>query len=127
MNRVIITGNLTRDPELRQTQSGTTICEISVAINEKTKDREKAIFVIVKSFGRTAETISKYFSKGKPIAIEGKLDYEEWKSKDGKNMSRITILCERFEFMGGDNKTVAPQETTRTAQATFDNDENIPF
>lgn len=120
MNRVVITGNLTRDPELRQTQNGTTICEFSVAINERSKDKDKAVFITCKAFNRSAETIDKYFSKGKPILVEGKLDFETWQNKDGKTSSRVSVICERFEFIGGDK---AQANTNTEAQG----DEDVPF
>ena len=99
--KVILAGNLTRDPELRYTQSGMAICEISVAVNEKRKDnKEKVNFHEVKSFGNTAEAINKFFSKGARIYIEGRLDQERWQDKDtGANRSKTTVIADSFQFV----------------------------
>ncbi|MBR4598066.1 MAG: single-stranded DNA-binding protein [Opitutales bacterium] len=106
-NKVILMGNLTRDPELRQTQSGTSVCRFSIAVNRSynAQDgnlREETCFVEVDSFGRTAENIGKYFSKGKPILLEGRLRQDTWDDKDtGKSRSKLVVVLDRFEFVGG--------------------------
>ena len=106
-NKVILMGNLTRDPELRQTQSGTSVCRFSIAVNRSynAQDgnlREETCFVEVDSFGRTAENIGKYFSKGKPILLEGRLRQDTWDDKDtGKSRSKLVVVLDRFAFVGG--------------------------
>ena len=82
-NRVILMGNLTRDPEMRQTQNGTSICRFSIAVNrsfssQDGSQRDETCFVDIDSFGRTAENIAKYFTKGKPILVEGRLRQDSW-------------------------------------------------
>lgn len=104
-NRVILMGNLTRDPELRQTQSGTSICRFSVAVNRSFSSqdgsvRDETCFVDIDSFGRTAENISKYFSKGKPILVEGRLRQDSWEDKQGQKRTKLVVVLERFEFVG---------------------------
>lgn len=106
-NKVILMGNLTRDPELRQTQSGTSVCRFSIAVNRSynAQDgnlREETCFIEVDSFGRTAENIGKYFSKGKPILLEGRLRQDTWDDKEtGKSRSKLVVVLDRFEFVGG--------------------------
>ena len=85
-NKVILAGNLTRDPELRYTPQGTAIAKIGVAINEKWTDKEgqkkeRTVFVDVDAFGKTAEVIGQYFKKGRPILIEGRLKLDQWEDK----------------------------------------------
>lgn len=104
-NRVILMGNLTRDPEMRQTQSGTSICRFSIAVNRSSSSqdgsqRDETCFVDIDSFGRTAENISKYFSKGKPILVEGRLRQDSWEDKQGQKRTKLVVVLERFEFIG---------------------------
>ncbi len=104
-NRVILMGNLTRDPEIRQTQSGTSICRFSIAVNRSYSSqdgstRDETCFVDVDSFGRTAENISKYFSRGKPILVEGRLRQDSWEDKQGQKRTKLVVVLERFEFVG---------------------------
>lgn len=106
-NKVILMGNFTRDPELRQTQSGTSVCRFSIAVNRSYNGqdgnvREETCFVEVDVFGRTAENIAKFFTKGKPILIEGRLRQDTWDDKEtGKSRSKLVVVLERFEFVGG--------------------------
>lgn len=104
-NKVILMGNLTRDPELRQTQSGTSVCKFSIAVNESytaqdgTK-RDNATFVELNAFGKTAENIAKFFRRGDPILIEGRLKQESWNDKQsGQDRSKLVVIVEKFEFV----------------------------
>ena len=105
-NKVIIMGNLTRDRELRQTQSGTSVCRFSIAVNrsynaQDGSSRDETCFVEIDCFGRSAENISKYFSKGKPILVEGRLRQDTWDDKQtGQKRSKLLVVLERFEFVG---------------------------
>ena len=104
-NKVILMGNLTRDPELRVTPNGVNICKIGIATSRRYKtqsgeEREETTFIDVDSFGRQAEVISKYFTKGKPILIEGRLRYDQWESKTGEKRSKLTVILENFQFVG---------------------------
>lgn len=106
-NKVILMGNFTRDPELRQTQSGLSVCKFSIATNRSYTGQDGAVkdetcFVEIDCFGRTAENIAKYFSKGKPILVEGRLKQDTWDDKEtGKKRSKLAVVMERFEFIGG--------------------------
>ena len=105
-NKVILMGNLTRDPETRVTPSGLTICKLGLAVsrNYSTKDcerREETTFVDVDAFGRQAEVITKYMSKGKPIMLEGRLRLDQWEGNDGQKRSKLCVVLENFQFVGG--------------------------
>lgn len=98
-------GNLTRDPELRVTPSGNSICKFGLAINRaySTKDgerREEVTYVDIDSFGKQAEVISRYMRKGRPIMIEGRLKLDQWES-EGQKRSKLGIVLENFQFLGG--------------------------
>lgn len=106
-NKVILMGNLTRDPELRVTPNGNSICKLGVAVSRVFKgqdgqQREETTFVDVDVFGRQAEVIGKYFNKGKPILIEGRLKLDQWQDKQsGQNRSKLGVVLENFQFVGG--------------------------
>ncbi|MGB7767752.1 MAG: single-stranded DNA-binding protein [Verrucomicrobiia bacterium] len=104
-NKVILAGNLTRDPELRYTPKGMAIAKIGLAINRKWKSetgemKEEATFVDVDAFGKTAETIGQYLKKGRPILIEGRLRYQTWEDKQsGQKKSKLGVVMESFQFL----------------------------
>lgn len=106
-NKVFLMGNLTRDPELRYTPGGMAVAAFGLAVNRKWKgqdgqDREETLFVDVSAFGRPAEVISEYMSKGKPIFIEGRLKLDQWQDKEsGAKRSKLTVVAENFQFVGG--------------------------
>lgn len=117
MNRVILMGNLTRDPEVRQLNDGH-VGKFGMAVNRKWRtkggeDREEATFVEVEAWGRMAEVIGEHFAKGRPILVEGRLKMDEWADKaTGERRSRLMVSCERFEFIGGKD----PSEGSNAAQ-----------
>jgi len=105
-NKVLLMGNITRDIEVRYLPtSNTAVTSIGLAVNRKWRDqsgelKEEVTFVDCEAFGKTAENISKFFSKGKPIFIEGRLKLDTWKDKtDGSNRSKLKIVVENFEFV----------------------------
>lgn len=105
-NRVVLVGNLTRDPELRSTPNGTPVCRFSLAMSRQYKNadgsaREEVVFVEIDSFGRQAETIARYMSKGRPILVEGRLRLDQWESQSGEKRSRLMVVAENFQFLGG--------------------------
>jgi single-strand DNA-binding protein len=110
-NKVILAGNLTRDPELRYTPKGTAIARIGLAINrswrtETGEQKEEVTFVDVDAFGKQAETIGQYFKKGRPILIEGRLRYDAWDDKQtGQKKSKLGVVLEGFQFMDSGNRT----------------------
>src|SRR5277367_1770148 len=104
-NKVILAGNLTRDPELRYTPKGMAIAKFGLAINrtwksETGESKEEVTFVDVDAFGRSAENIGQYFKKGRPILIEGRLKLDQWDDKQtGQKRSRLGIVLESFQFL----------------------------
>jgi single-strand DNA-binding protein len=105
-NKVILIGNLTRDPQLRYTPSQMAVCDLGLAVNRRwnSKDgqqREETAFVNCTAWGRQAETIQKYMSKGQPMLVEGRLTYSQWDGPDGKKRSKLEVTVERFQFLGG--------------------------
>ena len=124
-NRVILIGNLTRDPELRYIQSGMAVTEVGLAINDKRKGPngdwiEETTFVEVTFWARNAEVASEYLTKGSPVLIEGRLKLDTWE-KDGQKQSRLKVVCDRMQFLGsrggaGGPGGERPQGAARPAQ-----------
>ncbi len=106
-NQVILMGNLTRDPVLKYLPSQTAVAEFGIAANRKFRtqsgeDREEVLFVDCSAFGKTGELINQYFTKGKPIFIQGRLKYDSWEDKQGGGKrSKLSVQVENFQFIGG--------------------------
>ena len=106
LNKVMLMGNLTRDPEIKYTPKGTAIANFGIAVNrtytpEGGEKREEVTFIDLEAWGRTAEVIGEYFKKGKPIFIEGRLKLDSWDDKTtGKKMSKLRVVVDSFEFLG---------------------------
>jgi len=106
-NKVILMGNLTRDPQMKYLPSQTAVVEFGLACNRRYKtqsgeQKEEVTFVDCTAFGRTGEVINQYFTKGKPIFIEGRLKYDQWEDKQGGGKRhKLTVVSESFEFVGG--------------------------
>lgn len=103
-NKVILLGNLTRDPQLSYLPSQTPVVEFGLAVNRKWtgqdgQQRDETCFVDCKSFGKPAETINKYCKKGRPLLVEGRLTYESWTGQDGAKKSRLRVMVESFQFI----------------------------
>ena len=138
-NKVILMGNLTRDPELKVLQSGSTVCEFGMAMNESYTDRqsgekvESVCFADVSIWGKQAETVDKFFEKGKPIFIEGSLRYESWESEDGSKRSRLKVHAQRFNFVGSKTDGTNSSGTSKYDDPTSGDtdevglDDDIPF
>ncbi|HEX7859767.1 MAG TPA: single-stranded DNA-binding protein [Verrucomicrobiae bacterium] len=109
-NKVILAGNLTRDPELRYTPSGTAIAKFGLALNRKWKDqsgelKEEVTFVDVDAFGKQAELIGQYLKKGNPLLVEGRLRTDSWEDKQTQQKrSRLGVVLEGMTFIGGGNR-----------------------
>lgn len=104
-NRVILLGNLTRDPELRYIPSGTAVTEIGLAVNDRRKAAngewvDETTFVDVTLWGRTAEIATEYLSKGSPVLIEGRLKLDSWQDKEGQKRSKLKVIGERMQMVG---------------------------
>ena len=105
-NKVMLMGNLTRDPEVRYTPKGTALATIGLAVNrnwtnEAGEKKEEVTFVDVEVWGRQAETIGQYLAKGRPIFVEGRLKLDQWDDKEsGQKRSKLKVVCENFQFIG---------------------------
>jgi len=109
-NKVILMGNLTRDPELRVTPKGTSVCQIGLAVNRTYRDsdgnnREDVTFVDIDAFGKQAEVVAKYMNKGRPILVEGRLQLDSWESKTGEKRNKLKVILESFQFVGSRSDT----------------------
>ncbi len=105
LNKVFLMGNLTRDPELRYTPAGLAVASFGIAINRawtsKTgEQKEDVCYVDINVFGRRAEVVGEYFSKGSPIFVEGRLQFNQWETKDGQKRSTLRVVADNFEFIG---------------------------
>ncbi len=110
VNKVILLGRLTRDPELSQLESGTTIVKFGVATSEKYKDKEDVEFHNVVAFGKTGQVIEQHFNKGDQIYIEGKNKTSKWE-KDNNKFQRTEVIASRFDFIG--SKSESNQESSQ--------------
>jgi len=123
-NKVILVGNLTRDPELRYTPKGTAVAKIGVAVNrvwtnEAGEKKEEVTFVDVDVFGRTAENVGQYMRKGRPILIEGRLKLDQWDDKQtSQKKSKLGVVAETVQFLGGNDAQAAGQQLKPIAAKT---------
>ncbi|MDP0500955.1 MAG: single-stranded DNA-binding protein [Verrucomicrobiota bacterium JB022] len=106
LNKVLLMGNLTRDPEKRVTPNGLTIVKLGMAVNRTFKsqdgqNREETTFVDIDAFGRQAEVIAQYCSKGRGLFVEGRLKLDQWQDQQGNNRSKLSVVLENFQFVGG--------------------------
>jgi single-strand DNA-binding protein len=112
INRVILTGNLTADPELSTLPSGTSVCRLRLAVNRRYKDQssgewsEKPNYFDIKVWGAQGENCAQYLSKGRPVAVDGRLEWSEWEAQDGGKRSKVEVVADTVQFLGsrGDNE-----------------------
>ena len=137
INRVVLVGNLTRDPELRHTPSGTPVCSLRVAVNTRRKDEsgqwvDKPNYFDVTAWGQQGENCAQYLSKGRPVAIDGRLEWREWEAQDGSKRQAVEIVADSVQFLGG-RMEGEPQAAYVPAGAAGDDfpssptDDDIPF
>ena len=126
LNKVMLIGNLTRDPELRVTPKGTAICQFSLAMNRKWKDeggqeREEVTYADCEAWGKSGETIAKYVTKGRPLFVEGRLKLEQWEDKVSKEKrSRMKVVVEQFQFLGDGKAAASAPAGPATQKAPVD-------
>ena len=147
INRVVITGNLTRDPELRSTGGGTSVCSLRVAVNTRRKDNstgewvDKPNYFDVTVWGTQGENCAQYLAKGRPVAVDGRLEWREWTDKEGNKRQSVDIIADSVQFLGsregGENggrftpQSDVPADTGDFEQAPVaaggSTDDDIPF
>ena len=143
INRVVLVGNLTRDPELRHTPSGTAVCKLRLAVNTRQKDAQgnwgdKPNYFDVTVWGNQGESCAQFLSKGRPVAVDGRLDWREWDAQDGTKRQAIEIIADTVQFLGGreggggelggGERQFVPAAATAGATEDFGPvDDDIPF
>ncbi len=129
-NKVILAGNITRDPELSYLPSQTAVVQFGLAVNRKWagkdgQNKEETCFVDCVCFGKTAENINKYLSKGSPVLVEGRLQFDTWEAQDGTKRSKHKVNVERFQFVGQAAEQKQPKQAA--PQAETEQEDSIPF
>jgi single-strand DNA-binding protein len=148
INRVVMTGNLTQDPDLRSTNNGTSLCKLRLACNTRRKNpgsgdwEDKPNYFNVTVWGNQGENCARYLSKGRPVAIDGRLEWREWQTDQGEKRQAIDIIAESVQFLGGPRDDAAQgngngftpradlpvdQHDFQTVPASDPGDEDIPF
>jgi single-strand DNA-binding protein len=147
INRVILTGNLTRDPELRSTSGGTSVCSLRIAVNSRRKEGDQWVdkpnYFDITVWGQQGENCAQYLSKGRPVAIDGRLNWREWETQEGAKRQSVDIIADSVQFLGsreggGGQSNGAPPESDLPADTSdFDKvgvagggsggDDEIPF
>jgi single-strand DNA-binding protein len=139
INRVVLVGNLTRDPELRHTPSGTAVCSLRLAVNTRRKDEtgqwiDKPNYFDVTVWGNQGERCAQYLAKGRPVAVDGRLEWREWETPEGNKRQAIDVVADTVQFLGsrgdGDGGSYIPAETGATPAGDFPSsptDDDIPF
>ncbi len=142
INRVVLVGNLTKDPELRHTPGGTPVCSLRIAVNSRRRDEsgqwvDKPNYFSISVFGNQAESCAQYLAKGRPVGIDGRLDWREWQTQDGAKREAVEIVAESVQFLGGrgeggdlgggGNQFVPAGAAQESADFPAAADDDIPF
>ena len=143
INRVVITGNLTRDPELRSTPGGTSVCSLRVAVNSRRKESDsgqwvdKPNYFDVTVWGAQGENCAQYLAKGRPVAVDGRLNWREWEAQDGSKRQSVDIIADSVQFLGSRDAAQgngAPASDIQADTSDFEevgvgsrSDDDIPF
>ena len=144
INRVVLVGNLTKDPELRHTPSGTALCKLRLAVNTRQKDNttgewgDKPNYFDITVWGNQAESCAQFLAKGRPVAVDGRLDWHEWDAQDGTKRQAVEIIADTVQFLGsrdgggaqggGEPQFVPAAAAAETADfGTSGADDDIPF
>ncbi len=135
INRVVLTGNLTRDPELRSTPSGTSVCKLRVAVNGRRKNShdewvDKPNYFDVTVWGARGESCAEYLSKGRPVAIDGRLDWREWEAEGGGKRQAVEIVADTVQFLGtkkDEEQEAGGEEPEPVAAGVGGEEDDIPF
>jgi single-strand DNA-binding protein len=137
INRVVLVGNLTRDPELRHTPSGTAVCSLRLAVNTRRKDdsgqwTDKPNYFDITVWGQQGENCAQYLAKGRPVAIDGRLEWREWEAQDGAKRQAVEVVAESVQFLGGRQESEGAYVPAGAAASGDDfpsspADDDIPF
>jgi single-strand DNA-binding protein len=143
INRVVLVGNLTKDPELRHTPSGTAVCNLRLAVNTRRKDEtgqwvDKPNYFDVTVWGNQGERCAQYLAKGRPVAVDGRLEWREWETPEGNKRQAVDVVADTVQFLGsrgdgeggGAGAGYIPSDATPTPAGDFPSsptDDDIPF
>jgi single-strand DNA-binding protein len=139
INRVVLVGNLTKDPELRHTPSGTAVCNLRLAVNTRRKDEtgqwvDKPNYFDITVWGNQGERCAQYLSKGRPVGVDGRLEWREWETPEGNKRQAVEVVADSVQFLGGrgdgEGGGYIPADTTATPAGDFPaspTDDDIPF
>ena len=141
INRVVMTGNLTADPELRSLPSGMSVCSMRIACNTRRKNassgewEDKPNYFNVTVWGAQGENVARYLSKGRPVAIDGRLEWREWEAQDGSKRQAVEVIADTVQFLGGregggeGGNQFVPSGRPQAQEADFGApaDDDIPF
>lgn len=142
INRVVLVGNLTRDPELRHTPSGTAVCSLRLAVNTRRKDEtgqwvDKPNYFDITVWGAQGERCAQYLAKGRPVGVDGRLEWREWESQDGGKRQAVEVVADSVQFLGGRDGGESgggggyiPSESPQASTPDFPSsptDDDIPF
>ena len=137
INRVVLVGNLTRDPELRHTPSGTAVCSLRLAVNTRRKDEsgqwtDKPNYFDITVWGQQGENCAQYLAKGRPVAIDGRLEWREWEAQDGAKRQAVEVVADSVQFLGGRQESEGAYVSAGAAASGDDfpsspADDDIPF
>jgi single-strand DNA-binding protein len=141
INRVVLVGNLTRDPELRHTPSGTAVCNLRLAVNTRRKDEtgqwvDKPNYFDITVWGNQGERCAQYLSKGRPVGVDGRLEWREWETPEGNKRQAVDVVADTVQFLGGRGDgeggggAYIPADATPTPAGDFPTsptDDDIPF
>ena len=141
INRVVLVGNLTRDPELRHTPSGMAVCSLRLAVNSRRKDEsgqwaDKPNYFDITVWGQQGENCAQYLAKGRPVGVDGRLEWREWEAQDGSKRQAVEVVADNVQFLGGradaeqgGGQYVPAAAAAQASDADFasGSDDDIPF
>jgi len=130
LNKIFLMGNLTRDPQLSYTPTQTAVVDFGLAVNRRWKgkdgsNKEETCFVDCQAFGRQAENINKYLTKGRPLLVEGRLTFNSWTAQDGSRRSKHRVTVEQFQFIGGPVGQAGQAAGAETAEPTSEEPQDV--
>ena len=131
-NRVILAGNLTREPILRKTPSGVSVCDMRIAVSERFRNaageqQERTLFIDVAAWEKQADICAKYLVKGQNILVDGHLRQEDYKTREGETRSKMSVMAQNVQFLSAPNRDPAPSSQVESPTPSTTDDEEAPF
>ena len=126
-NLVVLIGRLTKDSEIKYTSAGLAVMNFSIALSKNVKGEKKTDFFDVTAFGKMAESLNPYLTKGRQVAIQGALSQDRWQGQDGQNHSKISVIADNIQLLGSKETSASAKVETQTAPVQGEFPEDIPF